>query len=363
MFRRMDADRLNQLNPRRICVIKPSALGDIVQSLPILPVLRQCYPDAAISWVINKGFANLLAGHPLLDELLIFDRRGTWSSWGRLLRQLRARKFDLVFDLQGLLRTGVMTWATRAPVRVGLETAREGSRWTTNCILPGTSRQIPAHARNWRVAELLGRGDAPRELTLNWEASDLEWCRDQFSNWSDRPVLAIAPGAQWVTKRWPAEKYAAVAARAISRLGMSICVVGGPDETELAASLEAEIGRLAPDPPVRNLAGQTTLKQLAVVLRSSAMMLSNDSGPLHLAAELGTPSVGVFLCTDPIRSGPPGERHLMVSTGVSCRASYHKQCPLSGTQHMRCLSELDVERVWNAVRECRERELRRASAA
>ena len=120
MSRKIAAEKLSSLEPKRICLIKPSALGDVVQTLPLLPVLKECYPDATISWVINKNFADLLTGHPLIDELLIFDRRGSWSSWWELLKSLRARKFDLVFDLQGLFRTGVMTAATRAPIRVGL---------------------------------------------------------------------------------------------------------------------------------------------------------------------------------------------------------------------------------------------------
>ena len=86
---RQTAETLKSLSPRRICIIKPSALGDVVQTLPLLQVLKQCYPEAEISWVINKGFANLLEGHPLIDQLLIFDRRGSWASWGGLLKQLR----------------------------------------------------------------------------------------------------------------------------------------------------------------------------------------------------------------------------------------------------------------------------------
>lgn len=363
MFRRISAEDLKQLQPRRICLIKPSALGDVVQTLPLLPVLNECYPDATITWVISKSFAGLLEGHPLIDELLIFDRRGTWGSWWQLLRQLRAKKFDLVFDLQGLLRTGIMTWATKAPVRVGLETAREGSHWATNCTIPGTSRSVPAHARNWRVAEVLGFGLFPREVTLGWESSVFEWYREQFSGRGTRPVLAISPGAQWVTKRWPVEKYAAVAERAILELGMSICVVGSPAEIELAASLEAAIRTSIPDAPVRNLAGKTSLKQLAAVLGLADMTLSNDSGPLHLAAELGTPSVGVFLCTDPDRSGPPGEQHVMVSTEVECRASYKKQCLLAGDQHMCCMKELSIERVWFALKACHQRKQRLPNAA
>src|SRR6056297_2148728 len=111
---------INEIDPARILIIKPSALGDVVQSLPLLPVLRERYPEAKIDWVIRSELADLLAGHPQLHQLRIYHRKGTLADAARLLGQLRGARYDLVFDLQGLLRTGVMTLATRAAVRVGL---------------------------------------------------------------------------------------------------------------------------------------------------------------------------------------------------------------------------------------------------
>jgi len=101
-----------------------------------------------------------------------------------------------------------------------------------------------------------------------------------------------------------------------------------------------------------NLAGQTSLKQLAAVLQRTALMLTNDSGPMHLASGLGTPVVGLFLCTDSVRSGPPGNQHELVSTQIACRASYKKHCPCEGEAYLACLRELDTERVWTAVQNC-----------
>jgi len=348
---RQTAETLKSLNPRCICIIKPSALGDVVQTLPLLPVLKQCYPEAEISWVINKGFANLLEGHPLIDQLLIFDRRGSWASWGGLLKQLRSHRFDLVIDLQGLLRTGVMTLATGAKTRVGLETAREGSHLTVNCTIPETTRDVPAHARNWRLAEILGYADHPKQTHLSISEEDQMWVEENLSKISS-PVLTVSPGAQWITKRWPIEKYAEVTARAVRKYQLGVCLVGGPNESELCQTLESQIRNLDPQVSLVNLAGQTTLKQLAAVLQRTDLMLTNDSGPMHLAAGLGTPVVGAFLCTDSVRSGPAESHHELVSTTVECRASYKKQCPCTGEAHMACMRELDVERVWSALNRC-----------
>ena len=155
MEQRYTPKHLRQIHARRICVIKPSALGDVVQSLPLLPILRKRFPEARISWVINRQLAPLLEGHPDLDELIIFERRGTWTDWRRLLTQLRNSEFDLVFDLQGLFRTGIMMLATRAKLRVGLETAREGAQWGWHFAVPETGLDVAPHMRYRRVAERL----------------------------------------------------------------------------------------------------------------------------------------------------------------------------------------------------------------
>ncbi len=351
MFRRFPASDLGRLQPRRICLIKPSALGDVVQTLPLLPVLKQRFPEAQISWVINRELRDLIDGHPLLHESIPFDRHGGWSPWLTLLRTLRQRRFDLVFDLQGLLRTAVMTAATGAKVRVGLETAREGSRFSLNCVIPGTPREMAAHARYWRVADVLGLGDMPGESSIATSEADREWAANQLSR-LPRPVFAVHPGARWITKRWPVEKFAGLLIRAQRAWSGSVLILGSKAERPDAERLEREMfirstvsGAHSP----LNLAGQSTLKQLSAILSKVDCAISNDSGPMHLAAGLGTPTLGIFTCTSADRSGPAGDRHEMISTTVACAASYHKNCPHHGTGHLACLRELDVERVWSAL--------------
>ena len=162
-------------------------------------------------------------------------------------------------------------------------------------------------------------------------------------------MLAIHAGARWPTKRWPAERFAAVAAKAARRFGTTTVLVGSPDEQPLCEQLRQVIQGLAPAAAVLNLAGRSTLKQLAALLRSADVVLSNDSGPMHLAAGLGTPVVGLFTCTSPVRSGPPGDQHALVATSLSCAASYRKRCPYRGRKHLACLEELTTERVWQAL--------------
>ena len=340
--------RLDGLDPRRICVIKPSAFGDVVQALPVLGPLRRRFPAARVSWVINKGLASLVDGHAGIDDLLTFDRKGGAGAWWRLARTLRGRRFDLVFDLQGLLRTGVMTRATAAPVRVGLQTAREGSHLACTTVLAGTGRDVPARLRYRKIVEAVGGDPASSGADLPLTPADRAWASERLRA-LPRPLLAVCPGARWETKRWPAAKFAALAGRAHRDLGAAAVLLGSPDERDICAEVEHRLADRMPSSAVLNLAGGTTLRQLAAVLEACTWAAANDSGPMHLADAVGTPTVGVFTCTSPFLSGPPPDRHELISTRLGCAAGYHKTCPHAGAKHKACLAELDVERIWSAL--------------
>lgn len=342
--------QLKQIEAKRICIIKPSALGDVVQTLPILPVLRERFPDAEISWIIRDSFANLLEEHPHINQIIPFSRRSSVRYWWNFLKDLKQRQFDLVLDLQGLLRTGIMTTATRAPWRIGIEAAREGSHLAYNLTIPDTGRLVPAYLKYWRVADALGLGETKRQTDLSLSEADTNWAKSKLSRQDSRtPILAIHAGAQWITKRWPPESFAAVGAKAIRHFRCNIVLVGTANERPLTNHIEQLLHKFVPTGNVINLAGETTLKQLAAVLIESDFLLTNDSGPMHLAAALGTPVTGIFTCTSSLRSGPPGEQHELVSTNVECAGSYQKRCPKRGPQNLCCMEELEIGRVWQAL--------------
>lgn len=362
MRQRIAASQLLKIDARRICIIKPSALGDVVQTLPLLAAFRERFPAAKLSWVVNSALADLLEGHPHLDQVICFDRRGAWAGWMRLLGDLRLQEFDLVFDLQGLLRTAVMNWSTRAPLRVGLESSREGSHLACHTLIPDTGRLVPAHLRYWRVAESMGMGHLCRQALVPMSDRDHAWVTARLQGLTGG-ILAVHPGAGWLTKRWPVEKFAVVASKAARRYGMSTVLVGSPAERPLTLQLEGLMRRFAPPAQIVNLAGQTSLKQLAAVLQRCDAMLTNDSGPMHLAAAMGTPVVGVFTSTDPVRSGPAGAEHRLIATRMSCGACYKKRCRYSGRKHMACLEELATDRVWHALANLLDDRLKQRPAA
>ncbi len=203
-------------------------------------------------------------------------------------------------------------------------------------------------------------GDRRRETIIPITAQDRAWVRGQLAGLSPR-VLVIHAGAQWETKRWPPGQFAFVAAKAARHYKMSPVLVGTTGERQLTEDIERQIRKFVPATRLKNLAGETTLKRLAAVLERADVVLSNDSGPMHLAAGLGTPVVGVFTCTSPLRSGPPGNHHALVSTNLPCAAGYHKRCPYRGRHHLACFKELEADRVWQALANLVETRYRRAA--
>ncbi|WP_422923900.1 glycosyltransferase family 9 protein [Singulisphaera sp. PoT] len=338
---------LLRLNPARICIIKPSALGDVVHALPVLNALRSRWPTARLSWVVNRGLTGLVEGHPDLDEVIPFDREqlrptpGGIAVTARFLAGLRKRRFDLTVDLQGLLRTGIMTAATGAPVRIGLADAREGAtRFYTHRV---STEPDAVHAvdRLLAVSEALGaETDEPRFVVAATEADRL-WARLTLAS-VPGPRLVLNLGARWLTKRWPPEHFAAIGRKAVDELGAGLIVVGAPEDRPLIETLRAGLGPR----PFLDLCGRTTLPQLAAVAAESDVFLSNDTGPLHLAAAAGAKVVGIYTCTSPEKTGPYGPRATAIQTGIWCAGSRLKCC-----SNMECMDELTPARVWGAVRQ------------
>lgn len=368
---------LDGLAPRRIAFLKPSALGDVVHSLPVLTALRARFPLARITWVINTAYEPLVRNHPDLTDTLPFDRgafkRGVWAAAryaASFAAELRRRQFDLVIDLQGLLRTGLMCLATCAPVRVGFANAREGSRYAyTHKVRVTDAFRIHAVDRYWRVAEFLGAGDVPKRFHVPLDANEVEAARRDLDE-LPRPWVAVAVGAKWLTKRWQAAHFAELLGRAQGRFGGTALFVGTADDT--ATSLE--VARAGEDPSpnplsrgerglqtppslagkgagglglcARDFTGKTSLPRLAALLSQCDVMLGNDTGPLHLAAALGVPCVAPYTCTRVALHGPYTSMTGGVETRVPCGGSYVKTCG-----NMVCMPELTPDRLWPRLAE------------
>jgi heptosyltransferase-1 len=339
---------LDRLRANRIALIKPSALGDIVHTLPVLEALRVRFPEAHLTWVVNRSFAPMIQGHPCLNDVLAFDRasmrKGLLSAIGytsSFAKQIRRERFDLVLDLQGLLRSGLMTLFAGSPRRIGFANAREGATLAyTDRIAAPPLRQQHAVDRNWLVAEAFGVGHLPKQFRLpeNDEAND--WAREQLEPFP-RPWLILGVGARWTTKRWSPEHFASLGARVQAIFGGTVLFIGSSDEAEISRQV-----RSALTGPTRDFVGRTTLPQLTALLRRVDAMVANDTGPLHLAAALGVPCVAPYTCTRVALHGPYSQSANCVETSVACGGSYLKKCG-----NMICMPELTADRLWPKLAE------------
>ena len=337
----LDVAPFATLRARRICIIKPSALGDVVQSLPVIHAVRHRFPCATMSWVINDSFASLIEPTGVVDEVIRFERDQFRSlapvSRGRLWefgRMLKSKKFDLVIDLQGLFRSAAMGWVTGAPVRIGLASAREGATLSYTHIANDLPVMRGAVDRYWSVAELLGVGDLPKKFPLNVSAEERNKANQLLAS-LPRPWIAVNAGSRWQTKRWPAGHFAAAIEKTTTSRGGSVVIVGGPGEESVAEEVARGIRG-----PLVNLAGKTSLRELTAILEAADLLVTNDSGPMHLAAALGTRTVSIFTCTSPERAGAFGTGHAILQTTVPCRGSYIKQC-----SRMDCMADLTSDKL------------------
>jgi len=327
--------------PRKILVIKPSSLGDVVHSLPFLNALSEGFPKAEIHWVIAKGLEGLLDGHPMISKLWIINKddwkkitgvRTTIKELRSLFKSLKAEKYDLVVDLQGLFRSGILAKATGAPVRMGFKEAREGSRiFYTHAVKGG--RDVHAVDRYLEIANFLGCDTSevkfPFPLLFNYQPSAV-------GHELPMEYAVIIPGARWLTKRWPAERFGELA----SLLSVKSIIAGGKSDTGIAdIVIRNSSGRAL------SAAGKTSLKELIEIIRGAKFIITNDSGPMHIAAALRVPVFAIFGPTNPLRTGPYGAGHIVIRKELECSPCYKKKC-----KTVKCMDLIRANEVADAIR-------------
>jgi lipopolysaccharide heptosyltransferase I len=329
--------------PARILIIKPSALGDIVHTLPILNLLRTRWPEAHIAWLVNPPFAGLLEGHRQLDEVIRFERHHFGTGWWNpaalvdlwnFTRLLRSKKFDLVIDLQGLFRSGWLARATGSPMRVGFADAREMGWIFYTHRVPVETWEQHALGRYLNIAEALGCGREP----VTFEFPPMQ----ALSQPIEGKYAVLLPGTNWETKRWPVESFAQLVTPLRERFGLRTVVAGAKDAIDLARQIRA----INEGEEIIDLSGKTSLPQLVTLLAGAAVVIANDSGPMHIASALGRPLVTIFGPTNPIRTGPFERMDTVVSLNIACSPCYSRKC-----SHISCMRWLESERVLEKVAE------------
>ena len=334
---------------QRILLIKLSAVGDVVQTIPLFNKLRRRYPAAQIDWLTTPGVAELLRCNPAISNVIEFSRDEWLRPWrlapfvdaAKLIARLRANKYDLVLDLQGQLRSIVFAFGSGAPVRIGFDRpraelwqnsprrlteearrhawqgAREGSwiAYTDHIALP--TLDVHPVDRYLSVGRKLGLDNSAPDFSFPIPPEALtriEALLDYYGVAKAR-VIAMAPGTNWETKHWRREAFAEVA-RHFLKKGLAVCLIGA--DRDRAAC--AEVAELAPT--AVNLAGETTLSELAALIHRSTICVTNDSGPMHMAVALDRPVVSVFGPTDPVWAGPYRRPDAVLRVDLPCSPCY-----------------------------------------
>jgi lipopolysaccharide heptosyltransferase I len=333
----------------KVLILKPSSLGDVVQAFPVLRLIKAHLPSAEVHWWIDSALAPLLEGDPHLAGVIRFERRrwGKPVHWDELLasiRTLRRHRFDWVIDLQSLARSGAFAWLSGGRLIVGLDDPREGARGFYDIVVrrPG----YLSHAVDWYLGVLPHLG-VPVHRQFDWipERPEISTrVRSQAPNDACR-WICLQPGARWENKRWPAERFAELAGRlSETRSEVRFAIIGGRDEQELGA-------RIASAAPGRclDLTGRTSLVEMVEWVRRCDLLVTNDTGPMHVAAAIGKPVVALFGPTEAARTGPYGQLKCVLRHPLPCAPCMDSRC---GFEHpMECLRGIGVERVLRAVSE------------
>ena len=293
--------------PESLCILRLSALGDAIHTLPVVRALQDHWPGTRITWIVGKLERRLLEGVQGV-EFLVFDKRGGRAALRGLRRALHGRRFDVVLHMQVSASANLRSRLVRAPVRLGWDRARSRDfhHWFTNCQVASVPFQHQAQGFLEFPRALGIAVEHPRwDLPVAGEAR--AWAAEQLPG--RRPTLLISPCSSHPRRNWPAERYAEVADYAAAALGMRVVLSGGPSELEREVGAAIETGMRT---ACLNLVSKDTLEQSKALLQRATLVLSPDSGPVHIAAALGTPVLGLYAATWSRRSGPCNSLELCV---------------------------------------------------
>jgi lipopolysaccharide heptosyltransferase I len=376
---------------RKILLIKLSAVGDVVHTIPVLNKLRRRYPTAQLDWLVTPAIGELLRHHPAITKVIEFEREAWSSPWrltpfvsyARLAAKLRAAAYDLVVDMHGQFRTAALTLATGAPARIGFDRprasvwnasprkfpeqarkhawqgAREGSWLAYTHHIPVPTLDLHAVDRYLNVAPILGLDREPADFFFPIPQSATSRIDALLSahGIGGSHIVVMAPGTVWETKRWGSDKFAAVAGHFLSN-GFAVVLIGSQRERVVCEQVAA----LAPG--AVDLAGMTSLSELAALIRRSAISITNDSGPMHLAVALDRPVVSIFGPTDPMWIGPYQRANAVLQADLDCSPCYLRRLKHCHHGHacMRSVSPVEVIDRSESILSARQDRLTRAHA-
>jgi heptosyltransferase-1 len=347
------------ISPKRILIVKLSAIGDVVQTLPMVEALKSHYPQAQIDWVVEEEASDLLLGHPALEKVIV-SRRRSWSKglflkgnfWrtlrelGKFIGELRSAEYDWIIDNHGIFKSGLLVLLSRGRRKIGFKAspkiAHEGNYLFTNERYE--PRNIETHALERYLDLIAQAGVRVDKPALNYPVPPASLRKAEKlleqNGFARHPLVILHPMAKWPTKQWPLKNFARVATAFVHK-GAAVVLTGGPDDEEPVREILREIQ----DPEkVLNLVGRTNLRELAGLFFLSDLVVTPDTGPMHLAAAVQAPLLALFGPTAPWRTGPYGNGHVVLRKSLACSPCFKKKCA-----RVECLNTLAVEEVMKAA--------------
>ncbi len=352
----------------KILIVKLGSIGDVVHAMPAVTRLRRALPTAQIDWLVERYAAAALSYAKNVDHVRIIDtlrwRRAYWkpSVWSEIraiVKLLRKESYEAALDLQGLWKSAVLArlshphqvWGwnrgfLREPLSSVLYSKRLNRGSEVENVVFEHWRVVNAFLESAAGAVSEPPADAKKRIEFDRLCSESErrWAQEQLRQWSFREFVIVNPGANWKSKLWPAENYALLAKRIFRTWGWPVVITAGPTELPLAQRV---LGLLNSTPA---FVMQASLPQLAALAEKARLFIGADTGPLHIAAAVGTPIVGIFASTDPRRNGPVNPDDVVVRRNRCGRFCYRRDC---GARQ--CISMITVDEVFQAVRTRSER--------
>ncbi len=328
----------------KLLIIQTAFLGDVVLTIPLIQAAKK-YLKAQISVICIPSTKNILEGHPSIDEIIVFDKKNSEKSFFSLLKfakKLKEKRFDVAVIPHPSFKSGLISYLAAIPERIGLSNSAGRFFFTDKVFFDKNKHQLERYLDLLKHFGVDIKEKIKIEIKIEKEA---EKFADDILPKAEG-IFGINPGSVWATKRWPAEKYAELSDKISKELGGQIVIFGGPDDIEIANSVEKNMKQRA-----INIAGKTTLKQLAASIKRCRIFITNDSGPIHIAAAMNIPVVEIFGPTiKQFGFFPYSKNAIVIEKNVPCKpCSPHgpNKCP---KKHFDCMNKITVGEVFDAVK-------------
>ncbi len=345
-------------NFKNILIIKLSSIGDVVHTLPFLEVMKNSYPDSKIDWLVEEEASQVISGHPAINRVIISKRKSwekeilnplkfakVYSEAAGFYKELKRSSYDIVIDLQGLFRSGFLTALSRGKRKIGMSGGREGASFFLKEPPVPVNYEQHAIDRYLNVAAYLGCNAIKFKGEIPLFESDMKLANELLGPGTiTNNLIAINPMAKWKTKLWEADKFSELALRLIRELNCRVIFTGsGQDRPVIDEMIKMMEQPGNASRPV-NLAGRTSLKELAYLYSRCSVLVCTDTGPMHIAAAMGCRVVALFGPTAPLRTGPYGTGHRVIRSGIDCSPCLKKECG-----DPRCMKDITVDEVFATV--------------